>query len=91
MQDVIFKVSKKGQDRVRKEKRKNVHATVAGLSWISTQERSLNVLEEEYEEIFYDPYRTDTFVDSENTPIYRADKVLCQNNKIYIKNTKEIK
>jgi hypothetical protein len=84
--DVEFKVSVKGRERVRKEKRKNVHATIACNSVVNTSRLDLN----NYDEIYYNPYTTDTFIDKEGAPIYRAEEVLCQDNKIYIKkHTKE--
>lgn len=80
-----FKVSKSGQARVRREKRKNVHATVAAETWTWATPHNLD----DYEEIYYNPYKTDTFVNKENEPVYNADIVLCQDNKIYLKKDQE--
>lgn len=82
MHNVEFKVSTKGQARVRKEKRKNVHATVAGSFYDNTNTKfDLKG----YSEVYYNPYKTDTFVDKSGNPIYRAEEAICCNNAIYIK------
>lgn len=69
LEDVEFKVSEVGRKRVLKEKRKNVHATVAG-SIIKNINEPVNI--EDYEEIYYNPYKVSTFVDSSGAPIHRA-------------------
>jgi len=81
MQNTAFNVSEKGRKRVLKEKRKNVHATISAECWLPTSEHDLQF----YNEIFYDPYKMSTFIDHLGNPIYNADEVLCQYNKIYIK------
>ncbi len=83
MHNVIFKVSVKGQARVRKELRKNVHATVVGTHFTEDIQSGIDLTK--YQEIYYNPYKTDTFIDSAGQPIYKADQALCLNNKIYIK------
>ena len=78
LKDVIFKVQKGGQERVRKEKRKNVHAGVVGKiidsggdyntdGWVLTT---------------YNPYEHDTFVEYETEkPIYRAKEAVLKNER----------
>ncbi len=81
LKDTEFKVSDIGRDRVRREKRKNVHATVAAKFWSRTTPQNLD----KYSEIFYNPYYTDYFQDENGVRINKAESVLCQNNKIYIR------
>jgi len=80
--NVQFKVSKKGQARVRKEKRKNVHATLAAHK-ISRINESFDITD--YEEVYYNPYKTDTFVFADGTAPSIVYEVVCTDNKIYIK------
>jgi hypothetical protein len=83
LKDVIFKVQKGGQSRVRKEMRKNVHAGVVGKiidsggryntdGWVLTT---------------YNPYEHDTFVEYETEkPIYRAKEAILKNEReVWIK------
>ncbi len=78
--DVKFKVSKKGQERVRREKRKNVHAT---LQTHNIQEKVMSEIG--LKEVYYNPYTTDTFIMKDSgEPIFYAHKVLAKNNKIYV-------
>lgn len=69
LQDVVFKVSQAGRQRVLKEKRKNVHAGVVGLlSGPSSEDRVL---------VTYNPYKYSTFVFKENEqPILKAKSVV---------------
>ncbi len=82
MSVVEFRVSEAGRKRVLKEKRKNVHATVAAQSY---DDKYTEYNLDDYEEIYYNPYKTDKFIDPEGCPVYKAQEVLCTNNKIYIK------
>ena len=78
LKDVIFKVQKGGQNRVRKEMRKNVHAGVVGKIIDSGGEYSTDgwVL------ITYNPYEHDTFVEYETEkPIYRAKEAILKNER----------
>lgn len=81
--NVDFKVSVKGQQRVRLEKRKNVHATLAGTH--ITRENSIGFDLDNFERVFYNPYKNNTFVDSSNNSVYHADEVICFNKQVYIK------
>ena len=78
LKDVIFKVQKGGQERVRKEMRKNVHAGVVGKIIDSGGEYNTDgwVL------ATYNPYEHDTFVEYETEkPIYRAKEAVMKNEK----------
>ena len=78
LKDVIFKVQKGGQNRVRKEMRKNVHAGVVGKIIDSGGHYNTNgwVL------ITYNPYEHDTFVEYETEkPIYRAKEAILKNER----------
>jgi len=80
IKNVEFKVSQKGRERVIKEKRKNVHATIAG-DLID----SINLKNYELIELYYNPYITETFqIKYNKEPIYNADLVLVINNKMYL-------
>jgi hypothetical protein len=98
MKNVLFNVSKKGQERVRKEKRKNVHATVSGFL-VSLNElgfnktTTLNDIKEKFGyqiiELYYNPYITDTFqIKDTKKEIEKFDEkngfVLAKDNKIYL-------
>jgi len=78
LKNVIMKVSRKGLLRVRKEKVKNVHAMLAAEKIKSAKNIKIN----EYEEFFYDPYKYDTFVKKDKTPIFKAKEVLCLNSEL---------
>ena len=57
LEDVIFKVSEKGRQRVLDKKVKNVHAYVEGTVYL----QNLNTLEYK-ETITYNPYKYDSFI-----------------------------
>ena len=78
LKDVQFKVQKGGMNRVRKEKRKNVHAGVVGKIISSGGEYNTDgwVL------ITYNPYKHDSFVEYETEePIFKADEVILKNER----------
>lgn len=78
--NVEFKVSKAGQERVRREKQKNVHAYVIG-NYIGHEVCNM----ENYELVYYNPFVTDTFVTVENNiPILKAEKCSFVNVKCYV-------
>lgn len=56
--DVVYKVSKKGRERVLKEKRKNVHAGVQGtiLGFYNIEDLT------QFHEVTYNPYKYESFV-----------------------------
>jgi len=81
--NVDFKVSENGRLRVLKEKRKNVHATLAASEYKILK---INKITDKYEEVYYNPYKTKFFIlKRNNKKIIKEDEVICLNNKIYIK------
>jgi len=89
MEDVQFKVSEAGRQRVLREKRKNVHAFVRGelVCHYSPQNQRMvqpETLIEQGVELTYNPYKYSTFViKSTGEPVYSASKVLLKGKKIY--------
>ena len=80
LKDVEFKVQKGGQSRVRKEKRKNVHAGVIGKIISSGDEYNTKG----WTLVTYNPYVNSSFVEYETSkPIYEAKEAI-------LKNTKEV-
>ena len=70
IRDASFVVQPAGRQRVRSEKRKNVHAFVRGTWMTSLTENT------EWKKIIYNPYKYDTFVFSENEePVFSAKSV----------------
>tara|TARA_A100001388_G_C28763192_1_gene499033 strand:- start:831 stop:1229 length:399 start_codon:yes stop_codon:yes gene_type:complete len=68
LEDCVFVVQPAGHAKVIREKRKNVHAFVRG--YISDN-HSPAVLDE----IYYNPYKANTFVDFQDKPVHQADFV----------------
>lgn len=69
VRDVVFKVSAAGRERVRREKRKNVHAFVCGEVMHSTYA----LPDGQPREAYYNPYKVESFVDKEtNQQVSRA-------------------
>ena len=60
LKDSKFVVSEKGRQRVLRDKRKNVHAVVRGELEL-TDKITVKVFPDKL--AFYDPYKTETFVD----------------------------
>jgi len=62
-------VNKKGQERVRREKAKNVHAFIEGyvISHVETNrdENQQKLLDFKYGQLYYNPYKTDDWTDLE--------------------------
>lgn len=78
--NVTFKVQEGGRERVRKEKRKNVHAGVVG----KIKESGGNYDTSGWTLVTYNPYKNDTFVEYESgKPIHNAKEAI-------LKNTKEV-
>lgn len=77
------KVSEAGRQRVLNEKRKNVHALLVGAYAGS----GLRIEDEEkdgWRQLYYNPYKTSTFVDKETgMPVHDAHFVLCQDKQAY--------
>lgn len=57
LMDCEFKVSIKGRNRVRDEKKKNVHAGIKGM--VVSASRANELLDFGYEDVYYNPYKTD--------------------------------
>ncbi|WLR51775.1 hypothetical protein LC040_02400 [Bacillus tianshenii] len=80
LRDVEMKVSKAGQARVRREKRKNVHAVLVGSFAGEVSERRLEV-----DALYYNPYRTDLFIEEKSgKPVLGAECCLAENGKCYV-------
>ena len=78
LKDVIFKVQKGGQKRVRKEMRKNVHAGVVG----KIKDSGGNYDTSGWTLVTYNPYQHDSFVEYETgRPIYKAKEAILKNEK----------
>lgn len=88
LNDVEFRVRKTGKNKVRSEKRKNVHAFVVGKLMDFCKYPCDSLPEEKNGNVItYDPYIYDSFVKKENgEPIYKATEVEMINNrnKIFI-------
>lgn len=70
--DASFVVSEAGRNRVRREKRKNVHAWVRGHLIPTVLPDTSN-----WHRVIYDPYKFETFVLAENhTPVMEAKIVI---------------
>ena len=83
LENVKFHVQPAGQAKVRKDKRKNVHAYVAG-DMASKFRHCENI--EEFELVKYNPYKNDFFVDlkgNEMRGIY--EKAFIKNKEIFVK------
>jgi len=80
LQDVTFKVSEKGRQRVIRERRKNVHAGVVG-NW-----NDLCYTEHlEGKELTYDPYKYDSFVEKDTLdPRWYAEYAYLNNKRIFV-------
>lgn len=88
LNDVEFRVREGGRERVRGEKRKNVHAFVIGDLVDYCEHPCSNFNEPDFGEVItYNPYKHESFVvRSSEEPIFNADEVLLVNskNKIYV-------
>ena len=78
LDDCLFYVSPTGQARVRKEKRKNVHAGVVGsLLFEDTNMQGT--------EVIYNPYKNDTFIYSEDQrPIKQAKQARLIDKRVFV-------
>lgn len=84
LENVKFHVQPAGQAKVRKNKRKNVHAYVAGD--LASKQGFGNGTVEEFELVKYNPYKNDFFVDlkgNEMRDIY--EKAFIKNKEIFVK------
>lgn len=88
--DCKLSVSQYGRNKVLEEKRKNVHAFVKPNSFMELSEQ-LNV--ENMREIYYNPYKFDSFVYKDTgVKVENVKHIIAQDNKLYDgSNTLEIK
>jgi len=85
LDDVTFRVSEAGRQRVLKQKRKNVHAFISG-KWDGVLRAGSikNIIPENSVEVTYNPYKYSSFVlAKDGTPIKNARFVLVSDKKIY--------
>jgi hypothetical protein len=76
LKDCTFKVSQAGRERVLREKKKNVHAFVIGsLEGFSGFCMDSNINDFGMKPAYYNPYKTETFIDSEGNPLHAASEV----------------
>lgn len=83
LEDVTFKVSEKGNERVRREGVKNVHAFVYGRVFYMSKPGSTTFFlpGTSFKQVKYNPYKYKTFVDSEKQPVYNSELVVCSTQK----------
>lgn len=91
----VPKVSKAGQARVRREKKKNVHAGILGrMNWFDDRQESIDYAynhnvnnkraNPKWREITYNPYKHDTFVYVDTGEEFTgADRVYLLDKKVY--------
>lgn len=81
IRNAIFKVSRKGRERVVSELRKNVHAGIEGELVIDPSD----LLTEDYfpRPILYDPYRYRFFVDIHGYHVGWASQVYLKDGKVW--------
>ena len=81
LQNCKFAVQPAGRAKVLREKRKNVHAFIRGYLWdgkISEDIANSNI----WDNVSYNPYKYNTFVDNSNNPVYTAAYVDLDNEVI---------
>ena len=90
LKDVEFRVRQGGQEKVRDEKRKNVHAFVIGNLVDYCKFPCDNMPQEPTDKIVtYDPYKYDSFIyKGTKEPVYKAKEVdmINQKNKLFVIN-----
>jgi hypothetical protein len=93
IENATLKVSKAGQRRVRREKRKNVHAGVSG-TWVRGRfvqhcrdwRGNESIFNEDgtvalWVRLTYNPYKNNTFVSqSTGLPVYGAERIILDEN-----------
>jgi hypothetical protein len=92
LNNVTFAVQPAGREKVRQEKRKNVHAFVRGdMTWIASPMESLedytldNMARQGYNRVTYNPYKHESFVVvNTGEPIYKATQVVIVGNTIFL-------
>jgi len=88
LKDATFNVQKGGRQRVLREGKKNVHASIRGEMFESVPLQLILLGHLKFREITYDPYKFSTFVYSVNSePITDAEWVVmstCDTSKAFI-------
>lgn len=83
IQQVTPKVSETGRQRVIREKQKNVHAVLVGFIPTEIHNKWFSV--DELVELYYNPYRLESFINIETQQyINHCDYVYFENGKAYI-------
>jgi hypothetical protein len=81
LEDCRFKIYESGRQNVIKEKRKSVHAYVEPMSY-NHFKNEVDV--SKFREIYYNPYKYDSFVYKDNLEkANKVNRVLAYNNKLY--------
>ena len=81
IENVICKVREGGRQRVIKDKRKNVHATVIG-TYIGEYEMDTSTMSE----LYYDPYTLDSFINKKTgEKVLGVDSVYFEDGQAFIK------
>ena len=94
LEDVKFAVQPAGREKVLKQKRKNVHAFVRGnyepiksgvvIDFDSSMRFILSGFGYNWERVYYNPYKTKTFVVTKTgKPIHEAIRVIIKNKEIW--------
>lgn len=86
LENVTFKVSEKGRQRVIKNKRKNVHAYICG-TFICDDTIKRTVQNEWMDLISYNPYKLEKFHDGEKY-VDKADRVFVKGRSVYAINAR---
>lgn len=92
--DVTFRVQPAGCARVRREKRKNVHAYVRGIISPRSypQVKDHKVINMCNEVVTYNPYTMVSFQGSlDGTPIYEAHHAIFRKGKLYVSRDRRLK
>ena len=75
--DVELKVSQAGRERVLREERKNVHAGVKGIR-LKRHPKGV------FERAYYDPYKTDSFIDWHGLSVISAAYAVLNSEGLWI-------
>lgn len=81
LKNAKFKVSQSGRKRVLKEKRKNIHAGIEGW-WDQSYNFNIKDLDETHK-IFYNPYKTEYFLNKNGEKIEKAKIVFLTEVGVY--------
>jgi len=84
LQDVKFAVQPAGRERVRREKKKNVHAFVRGTVIRAGGLHRKGLLRECSRQVWYEPYTMDSFEGSMGVPVYEGKTVVFRDGKVLV-------